>query len=1449
MKQGMKRLLVALLAALMLLGVSPFGVLAAETESAGESVIESAGEELTLPEEPVETATPEETETEAPDEPETETAAETDETAASGETDPAETEDEAEAAAVSLTADSELSLDAAAVDGRVHVIVENTTYTTDAPWDGVLVDTWLNLSADSTMMSCIVAAVKDAGYEIEVAESSYGAYINAVNGLTSGSGGDWAGWTGTLNDWFTSSGFGAYSVENGTLLANDEIRVMYSLNGGADVGNDWNSTDTTLTALDVSVGTLSPAFASATQGYTLTLPAGTTVVRLTPTAANKSNRVKISVGETEYRRTETIPVEDGTVITLDCAGTVYTLTVKIGEKSQTANVTIRAQMNGGYLCGFEEVQTVPSTLAEDYGYADSVDGVSALDALVRAHERIFGEGFTKDTATTLLAVNGYVTAIFGEQTYNNGFFLNEGYPNDGTPSAWGGYNGTTVATQEIVDGDVLDFFVYRDSWCMDYYTWVTAPSTVAAEQSFTAVVTGVSAMMGYLYSTPAAMKAAAEPLADAGLAWVDAVTGAATEIEDAAADGNGLVTVTAPKTPGRYYLTATGDEAGDFYSPVLMNPCVVTVTNVKPTVITVEYAGSQMLDGQLIGKQGDSFPFRAVDENGVETPVTWSFAGESELGTLDTNTGVFTVTGELVSGDVKTLRLTATSTLDSGKTAEAGFELIGYVFDSDALDTVVDLPDGDAAASLRLTGGVDGRSVWSWDIPNGVASVAGEPGRGNEIQLSCLSTGVIKVTVAVEGFEDTLYSTATVTVRGTDEQMRLRIEALIKAIGTVDATSGEKIAAARSAYEALTDEQKALVSNYDVLKAAEASYGALVYQKSYSETTGYLAGQGTPGVGSIGGEWAVISLTRSGNTVGGGYYVAALEYALENSANNRLDANRATENARLILALTAAGYDPTQLAGFDLTAGLNDMKYIQKQGINGPVWTLIALDSHNWPVSGDVTREKLVQAILDAACAGGGWTFYGNTADPDMTGMALTALAPYYKKGDTKVTAAVDKALDVLSDMQSADGGFGSSESCAQVITALTALDIDPATDARFVKQGKNALDALCSFAVEGGGFAHSAGGARDQMATEQGAYALAAYYRFKNGKTSLYDMSDVTLDANAAVSYVESLIDAIGTVDGSSGSAIAAARRVYNALSAAQKAQVKNYAALTAAERRLASLDPQGGTKTIGSGSTKLVLDGVTYMVDAEAAALMKRIAALRDNGGTDDDGILEAYKTYDAMSSKLKAQVFNYDDLEALCTALGVRGHHDSKTGMKAEGLPWYVLLEVEALDSGSEHETVAGSIGSNRLAGLWRVGFIDRLTGEAFTPYEDVTLRVTAPAHEGFEELRIARLGDDGRVSYSECSVTGGELVFTVPETGVYGFIGGAAEANEMLPANELEEAESEEAAAPALDAEPVETAVEPEAQHSLLWLWIAIGAAAAVVLVVAIVLKKRDRQYSK
>ena len=291
------------------------------------------------------------------------------------------------------------------------------------------------------------------------------------------------------------------------------------------------------------------------------------------------------------------------------------------------------------------------------------------------------------------------------------------------------------------------------------------------------------------------------------------------------------------------------------------------------------------------------------------------------------------------------------------------------------------------------------------------------------------------------------------------------------------------------------------------------------------ETTGdYMESLGTPSVGPIGGEWMVIGLARSGKTVPGAedYYKTALKYiqgAMDQ--NGRLHKAKSTDNSRMILALTALGKDMTQVEGGKLLEGLSDLDFVCYQGNNGPIWALLALDCGNYPVAkgATATRAALIDTILAAQTSDGGWAITGDKADSDMTGMALQALAPYVQK-DERVAQAVEKALARLSEMQNQDGSFSTygsgagltptSESISQVLTALSALGIDADSDPRFVKSGGSVIDALLAYSISEGGFRHLLEGERDGMATEQAYYALTAYFRFLEGKTSLYDMTDI---------------------------------------------------------------------------------------------------------------------------------------------------------------------------------------------------------------------------------------------------------------------------------------------------------------------------------------------------
>ena len=473
---------------------------------------------------------------------------------------------------------------AAGHDDQVRVIVENTTFpkAKGAAWEGTLVDQWVDLDSESTMMSCIVAAL--GTYSQTGADSGF---ITEINGLKNDpAAGEMSGWMGTLNDWFTNEGFASFTVANGKLTAGDEIRVMYSCTAD-DLGGTWDNQDKTVKELTVSAGTLAPAFDKDTHNYTLTIDKNTTSVVVTPTASNKNYQVRTSVGSTEYKRNAEIPVSDGTVITVKCgdpswpsmntntgAAEVYTVTVKQEGGTPavtTANVTIRSQAAGAYLHGITTM-SVSSDAAEKYGFKDEVDGVSALDALVEAHKLVFDD-FTAATAKDYLVVNsaGWISTIFGVTTYACGFYVNEGYPNDGTPaSSGGGYNGTFVTNTELHDGDVVDFYILSDDETYsDYYTWVDAPAKVTEGQEITVTVKGFNAMSGYRYKTPAELKAAAKAVEGLQLGWVDPESGAFTAIENAITDENGKATI-AVNSSATGYLAAASNEDEEVYA--LINP-------------------------------------------------------------------------------------------------------------------------------------------------------------------------------------------------------------------------------------------------------------------------------------------------------------------------------------------------------------------------------------------------------------------------------------------------------------------------------------------------------------------------------------------------------------------------------------------------------------------------------------------------------------------------------------------------------------------------------------------------------------------------------------------------------------------------------------------------------------------------------------------------------------
>lgn len=285
-------------------------------------------------------------------------------------------------------------------------------------------------------------------------------------------------------------------------------------------------------------------------------------------------------------------------------------------------------------------------------------------------------------------------------------------------------------------------------------------------------------------------------------------------------------------------------------------------------------------------------------------------------------------------------------------------------------------------------------------------------------------------------------------------------------------------------------------------------------------------------------QWFSLGLARSGMDLKDKYFNTFYENMAGYIAakGGKLHRAKYSEYSKAILSLTAMGIDAQKVNGYNLFSYLADFTNVKKQGFNGPIWALMALKSHpdyEIPkvkgVKEQTTEEGLVNYLLEREVKEGGWTLKGETAEVDITGMTIQALSSYYQKeGYEKVTAAVDRAVAALSKMQNAKtGGYATMgadnvESCVQVVVALCSIGVDPRTDGRFIKSKNWTIADLMSYHKDGSGFMHvkpggasnggAAPGAVDGMATEQGHYAMVAYQRLLDGKTFLYDMSDVTL-------------------------------------------------------------------------------------------------------------------------------------------------------------------------------------------------------------------------------------------------------------------------------------------------------------------------------------------------
>lgn len=328
-------------------------------------------------------------------------------------------------------------------------------------------------------------------------------------------------------------------------------------------------------------------------------------------------------------------------------------------------------------------------------------------------------------------------------------------------------------------------------------------------------------------------------------------------------------------------------------------------------------------------------------------------------------------------------------------------------------------------------------------------------------------------------------------------------EGNVKAIGTpIDQTNGAK----------------PIILNITVTDGEEAEDIHELMKKGINSAKNYLQFSQGDKKYTYSDEWPLFALVRSGGRVSQDK-IDAYEDSIVEVYSNKLSAmeKKPTTIARVALTLDAVNKSATNAQGINLI----EMLY-NHQNLNGTsndlIFALIALDACQYEVPKDArwTRERILEGILAYQNPSGGFGLTDNqTASVDMTAMALQALSNYTQHPE--IHAAVERGLDYLrSKMDTITAGFdGNIEAVAQVLTALTALGIDPTDKANgFVTEyDKNTITNIMMFYDEvNDGFSHILSSKAEEMSTVQALYALEAYRRFINNENKLYDLTDVNI-------------------------------------------------------------------------------------------------------------------------------------------------------------------------------------------------------------------------------------------------------------------------------------------------------------------------------------------------
>jgi LPXTG-motif cell wall-anchored protein len=261
--------------------------------------------------------------------------------------------------------------------------------------------------------------------------------------------------------------------------------------------------------------------------------------------------------------------------------------------------------------------------------------------------------------------------------------------------------------------------------------------------------------------------------------------------------------------------------------------------------------------------------------------------------------------------------------------------------------------------------------------------------------------------------------------------------------------------------------------------------------------------------------WSILSVSKLGIKSDTAYLKAAAAQIKKDKGLKELSN---TELEKLIILSTASGFTAYDFVGYNLVEELYS-RDLSKFLINDAIYGLIAMDYANVSDKHSITREKLVNYILNKKISYEqdgqkitGWSL-GSKIDVDITGLAINALSAQYDT-NSQVKEAVNAAVESLSKLQNSSGyvkdSFGySSESLSVVILGLTSVGVNPEAGL-FQKSKGDLVSALLSFKGTEGQYKHNLEGSNNLIATEQVLRALIALKEYKASGKYNYFKSDV---------------------------------------------------------------------------------------------------------------------------------------------------------------------------------------------------------------------------------------------------------------------------------------------------------------------------------------------------